>query len=88
LNVLDEYYLLGICDLPGELTRSSVNESIKGKYSYVIEMRNFVSELYRALLEFNPRNGQLRKKIDSVKWELQKLDDLVLSNKKYLENKD
>jgi predicted translin family RNA/ssDNA-binding protein len=81
LCVDEEDYLLGICDLPGELVRRSVNKSIEGDTNTAIEMRNFVSELYSILLRFNPRNGSLRKKIDSVKWELMKLEDLILSNK-------
>lgn len=83
LKVSEEYFLLGICDLPGELTRSAVNESIKGNFAYVETVKGFIEEFYECMLKFNPRNGSLRKKIDSVKWELNKIEDLVLSNKKY-----
>ncbi|MBN2881523.1 hypothetical protein JXM83_05740 [Candidatus Woesearchaeota archaeon] len=82
LNVPDELYMLGICDLAGELTRYAVNSSISGQYDVAVEMRDFLSDLYSILLEFNPRNGNLRKKIDGVKWELRKIEDLILSNKK------
>lgn len=82
LNVNEEYYLLGICDLPGELVRSAVNASIRGDYKYVETIKDFIEEFYEIMLKFNPRNGSLRKKIDSVKWELNKIEDLVLANKK------
>lgn len=76
-DVSDEIYLLGICDLCGELTRHAVVSSINKNYEIVEELREFVSNIFECLLLFNPRNGNLRKKIDAVKWELKKMEDLI-----------
>lgn len=77
-GISDEIYILGICDLCGELTRHAVISSINKKYDVVEELREFVSNIFECLLLFNPRNGNLRKKIDAVKWELKKMEDLML----------
>ncbi|MBW2995071.1 hypothetical protein KY312_01860 [Candidatus Woesearchaeota archaeon] len=81
LNVGSEYYLLGVCDLTGELVRNAVNAGIKSETKKVIEIKEFVEELYDELMQFDFRNSELRKKADQVKWDLKKLDDLVFSLK-------
>lgn len=81
IKVDTESYLLGLCDLTGELVRLSVNFSINGKYNEVIKIKNLVSEIYANFLGLNLRNGEIRKKSDSIKWNLNKIEDLVLSIK-------
>jgi len=77
LDVGTENYLLGLCDLTGELVRYAVNRSINDDFAKVIEIKEFVSQIYEIMMEFNFRNSELRKKYDSIKWNLQKLEDLV-----------
>ncbi len=77
LNIDTENYLLGMCDLTGELVRKAVNSAINGKYDEVAAIKDLVSEIYAAFLEFNLRNGELRKKMDSIKYNLMKLENLV-----------
>jgi translin len=81
LGVESEYYLLGVCDLTGELVRNAVNAGIKGETKSVIEIKDFVDEIYDELMQFDLRNSELRKKVDQVKWDLKKLDDLVFTLK-------
>ena len=81
LNVNSEEYLLGLCDLTGELVRKAVNEAIRGNVKGVVEIKDFVEELYGEFLKFDLRNGELRKKSDSIRWNLNKLQDLVLKIK-------
>ena len=81
LKLDPEFYLMGLIDLTGELVRKAINSAIKGNYSTSVEMRDLVSELYDELLLFDFSGGELRKKFDSVKYDLKKLDDLVLSLK-------
>jgi predicted translin family RNA/ssDNA-binding protein len=76
-----EYFLMGLIDLTGEVVRKAINASIVGKYEDAVKMKNLVSELYDELLLFDFPGGELRKKFDSVKYDLKKLDDLVLSLK-------
>lgn len=78
LEVSTESYLLGLCDLTGELVRQAVNAVINKKNKEALEIKEFVEELYGEFLQFDLRGGQLRKKADSIKWNLRKLEDLAL----------
>ncbi len=78
LGVDHENYLLGICDLTGELVRKALSAGIDGKFSEVKDIRNFVNEIYDELINFDFRNSELRRKVDSIRWDLKKLDEMVL----------
>lgn len=81
LNVEPEYYLLGLCDLTGELVRMAVNAAIHGDYTQALEIKDCVAEIYGEMLKFDFRNGELRKKFDGIKYDLKKLEDLALDIK-------
>ncbi|MDI6737137.1 MAG: hypothetical protein QME12_01315 [Nanoarchaeota archaeon] len=74
-----ENYLLGLCDLTGELVRQAVNATINKRYDEALHIKDFVSEIYGEFLQFDLRGGQLRNKADSIKWNLKKLEDLALT---------
>ena len=78
LGVSTENYLLGLCDLTGELVRLAINYAIKGETEKVIPIKDFVSELYYEMMQFDFRNSELRKKFDGMKYDLKKLEELVL----------
>lgn len=79
LNVETEDYLSGLCDLIGELVRKAVNEVINKNIDKAIEIRDLIDKIYGEFLMFNLRNGELRKKMDSIKWNLKKMDEIILS---------
>jgi len=79
LEVDTNEYLLGLCDLSGELVRKAVNSAINQDYNEVKRAKQFTEELYGEFLKFDLRNGELRKKYDSIRWNLAKLEDLLLS---------
>ena len=81
LKVDNESYLMGLCDLTGELGRKAVNEAIKKNFKQVMVIKNLVEEIYGEFLDFNLRNGELRKKSDQIKWNLKKLEDVVFELK-------
>jgi translin len=81
LKVDNENYLMGLCDLTGELVRKAVNEVIKKNFEQAFEIKELVEEIYGEFLEFNLRNGELRKKSDQIKWNLRKLEDVVFELK-------
>jgi len=81
LDVDEEYYLLGLCDLTGELTRKAINLTIAGKYVEAFKIKNFVSELYDILMQFDFRTSELRKMVDGMRYDVKRLDDLVLALK-------
>ncbi|MBN2421324.1 hypothetical protein JXB27_03540 [Candidatus Woesearchaeota archaeon] len=76
-----ESYLLGICDLSGELVRNAINGAIEGDFKNALNVKELVTELYWELSQFDLRNGELRRKYDGIKYDLKKLEDLVLQLK-------
>ncbi|HIH10902.1 TPA: hypothetical protein HA241_01825 [Candidatus Woesearchaeota archaeon] len=81
LDVLGEHYILGLCDLPGELTRRAVFLAGKGDVQSVLKIKDQVDVFYGELLKFDFRDNEVRRKVDAVKYELKKLEDLVLDLK-------
>ena len=55
------------------------HDAIKKDFNSVLKIRLLVEEIYGEFLKFDLRNGELRKKSDAIKWNLNKLEDLVLS---------
>jgi predicted translin family RNA/ssDNA-binding protein len=83
LNVDVEDYLMGICDLTGELTRMAVAKATKREFKEVEKISEFVDKIYGEFLKFDFRNGNLRKKYDAVKWNLKRLEEVMYDiNKK------
>ena len=70
-------YLSGLCDLTGELVRKAVKDVIEQRFDSAKRIHALVDEIYGAFLEFDLRGGDLRKKSDSIKWNLKKLEDVM-----------
>ena len=81
LKIDNENYLMGLCDLTGELGRKAVNEVIKKNFRQAEQIRELVDEIYGEFLKLNLRNSELRKKSDQIKWNLKKLEDIVFELK-------
>jgi translin len=77
MGIDGESYLLGLCDLTGELMRKAVDDIISKQYDHAYKIRELVTLIYGEFLQFNLRNGELRKKSDQIKWNLQKIEDLI-----------
>lgn len=80
-GISTDIYLPGLCDLVGELVRKAINSSIKGDYRMAIKIKDFVAQIYEELMLFDFRNIPARKKFDSIKYGLEKLEDLILELK-------
>ena len=85
LGVETMVYLQGVCDLVGELVRKAINSSIKGEFKTALKIRDFVADIYGELMMFDFRNSPVRRKFDSIKYGLDKLENLILELK--LKNK-
>jgi predicted translin family RNA/ssDNA-binding protein len=81
LGLDPETYLLGICDLSGELVRNAIHEVIDGDTKSALKVKDVVTELFWELSQFDFRNGELRRKFDGIKYDLKKLEDLALQLK-------
>ena len=77
LNVNAENYLLGLCDLTGELARRAVFSVVNENYSEVKKIKDFVSTIHNEFLNFDLRNSELRKKSDAIKWNMKKIEEVL-----------
>jgi predicted translin family RNA/ssDNA-binding protein len=77
LGVDHEDYLMGICDLTGELGRKSISLATQRMNKEVSHIKSFVEDIHGEFLKFDLRNGNLRKKADSIKWNLKKLEEVL-----------
>lgn len=77
LGVETNEYLLGLCDLTGELVRKAVNYIIKENYQEAVKIKDLVESIYGEFLHFELRNSELRKKSDAIKYSLKKLEELI-----------
>ena len=78
LKVIAEHYILGLSDLPGELVRKAVYLAGKGEVQKVIKIKEEVDMIYGEMLKFDFRDNEIRRKVDAIKYDLRKLEDLVL----------
>ncbi|MDO8660494.1 MAG: hypothetical protein Q7K43_01270 [Candidatus Woesearchaeota archaeon] len=76
-----ETYLAGLCDTVGELVRKAVNSVIQGDTKTALEIKEVVTAIYEELMLFDFRNTSVRRKFDSIKYSLEKLEDLALQVK-------
>ena len=63
------------------LAQEGVTVKTNIKYKEVVKIRDAVSVIYGELLKFDFRDSDMRRKFDSVKYDLKKLEDLVLDLK-------
>jgi len=81
LNVSTSHYIMGVADLTGELMRKAVIEATKGNYKLVVSIRNLINGIFSELSQFDFRENEIRRKFDSIKYDLKKIEDLILELK-------
>ncbi|NTV23230.1 MAG: hypothetical protein HGA85_02540 [Nanoarchaeota archaeon] len=72
-----ETYLLALSDLTGELARRAVFSVVNEDFAEVTKISEFVHVIHDEFSDFALRNGELRKKQDSVKWNTKKIEDIL-----------
>ena len=72
-----EDYLVGVLLLASELSRLAVNSVIQGNYNQPFEIFKFVSELNAGFKLLHFKNDHLRKKYDSLKYDIRKIEEVV-----------
>ncbi|OIO65707.1 hypothetical protein AUJ68_02240 [Candidatus Woesearchaeota archaeon CG1_02_57_44] len=75
-----ESYILGLCDLSGEIFRYAVNSALAGDFTVMERARLFLGQVYDELSEL-PLRGDARRKFDGIKYDLNKMDDHLLRRK-------
>lgn len=76
LEVDAQTYLAGLADLTGELLRAATRAAIQEDDQFITRVRDFIDALHGELLQIPLRNNHVRKKADSVKYHLQKIEHL------------
>ncbi|EGG07243.1 uncharacterized protein MELLADRAFT_31612, partial [Melampsora larici-populina 98AG31] len=72
-----EEYLHGLISLINELTRLSINVISLGFFQVPIGICEFVKELSNGFSVLNLKNDSLRKRFDSIKYDLKRLEEVV-----------
>lgn len=75
-------YLQALSDLTGELGRKAVLEATVKNKKEVQKIRDLMHDIQGILIKFDLRNGELRKKADAIKWNLNKVEELLYDLKK------
>ena len=82
LGVDANVYLAGVCDVVGELVRNAVNSAARNDIKQALWIKDLVVMLYEELSLLEPRNVPLRRKLDSIKYSVERLENLALELKK------
>eukprot|EP01101_Sappina_pedata_P008295 TRINITY_DN4560_c0_g1_i1.p1 TRINITY_DN4560_c0_g1~~TRINITY_DN4560_c0_g1_i1.p1 ORF type:complete len:223 (-),score=90.23 TRINITY_DN4560_c0_g1_i1:51-719(-) len=77
LTIELEDYLYGIMLLPQELARLSLNCVIGGEFAMPQKIARFASELAAGFGTFNFKNDLLRRKYDSIKYDVKKIEEVL-----------
>ncbi len=77
LGIEPEEYLLGLADLTGELTRRAVLAATRRDAREVRRIHDALERIYGQFVTFDFRNGELRRKYDSIKYNLQKVEQVL-----------
>lgn len=77
LDVKYSVYLSAICDLSGELARRAVILATNNQFDEVKKINNFLDEITELFLHFDFRGGDMRKKVENLKYNLAKVQNIL-----------
>lgn len=77
LDVPIEEYLHGVTYISSELARLTINLVIRGDYKTPLLIDQFLKDFYQGMKLFNLKNDSLRKKFDSIKYDIKKVEQVV-----------
>ncbi|KAF9565663.1 Translin [Agrocybe pediades] len=72
-----EDYLHGLISLVNELSRLAVNSVTLGNFEEPIKISVFVKELFAGFSMLNLKNDTLRRRYDSLKYDIRKIEEVV-----------
>jgi predicted translin family RNA/ssDNA-binding protein len=75
IGVSIENFIGGLADFTGELIRYSLTLANNKNIKELKVIKNLISDIYAQLIELN-LTGELRKKFDSIKWNLNKIETI------------
>lgn len=72
-----EMYLMGILQMVSELSRFAINSVTLGDYNRVLSLQSFVGNINSGYRLLNLKNDALRKRYDSLKYDVKKIEEIV-----------
>ncbi|KAI6030575.1 Translin [Pisolithus orientalis] len=72
-----EDYLHGLITMVNELSRLAVNSVTLGDYEAPIQISFFAKNLFAGFTKLNLKNDMLRRRFDSLKYDLKKIEEVV-----------
>ena len=72
-----EDYLSGVIQLSNELSRFTVNCVTNGDFQRPMKISAFLQEVLEGYRLLNLKNDSLRKKFDSIKYDMKKVEEVV-----------
>ncbi|CAD6499523.1 BgTH12-03635 [Blumeria graminis f. sp. triticale] len=76
-HVTIEEYLHSLISLIEELARLAINSVTLGDYERPLQISKFVKELHSGFQLLNLKNDSLRRRCDSIKYNVKKIEDIV-----------
>ncbi|KAF5385736.1 hypothetical protein D9757_005458 [Collybiopsis confluens] len=77
VKLVVEDYLLGLISMVNELSRLAVNAVILGDFEEPLKISAFVKELFSGFSMLNLKNDSLRRRFDSLKYDVKKIEEVV-----------
>ena len=72
-----EDYLLGLINIIDELSRLAMNSVTLGDNELAVKISGFIKDLHAGFQMLNLKNDILRKRVDSIKYAVKKVEDVV-----------
>lgn len=72
-----EMYLMGVLQMVSELSRFAINSVTLGDYNRVLSLQGFVGNINSGFRLLNLKNDSLRKRFDSLKYDVKKIEEIV-----------
>ncbi|KAL2016224.1 hypothetical protein VTK56DRAFT_4055 [Thermocarpiscus australiensis] len=76
-HITIEEYLLGLISIIDELSRLAVNSVTLGDTAMAVQISGFIKDLHAGFQVLNLKNDILRKRVDSIKYAVKKVEDVV-----------
>jgi predicted translin family RNA/ssDNA-binding protein len=70
-------YLMGVLQMVSELSRFAINSVTLGDYNRVLSLQSFVGNINSGFRLLNLKNDSLRKRFDSLKYDVKKIEEIV-----------
>ncbi|RSH85683.1 hypothetical protein EHS25_003824 [Saitozyma podzolica] len=77
LQLTADDYLLGVIGMVNELPRLSINAVTAQNFALPVKIAAFVNDIFASYSMLNLRNDILRRKFDSLKYDLKRCEDVV-----------